>query len=123
MLKKKLIQSTGVFCWYNGWMSLALEASLVTAMEKMFQQADEKKLMKDSQKLDAILVMLKEVMKAQVQELHELQQAQLSLLSELINFMPHLFVILPARKREKLDKSATWSSKIKNCMLRMKDSV
>ena len=72
MLKKKLIQSTGVFCWYNGWMSLALEASLVTAMEKMLQQADEKKLMKDNQKLDAILAMLKEV-KAQVQELHELQ--------------------------------------------------
>jgi len=77
-------------------------------------------------KLDAILAMLKEV-KAQVQELHELQQAQLSLLAvmnrELINFMPHLIVILPGRKREKLDKSATRSSKSKNCMLRMKDSV
>ena len=59
-------------------------------------------------KLDAILAMLKEV-KAQVQELHELQQAQLSLLAvmnrELINFMPHLIVILPGRKREKLDYS------------------
>ena len=38
----------------------------------MLQQADKKKLMKDNQKLDAVLVMLKEV-KAQVQELHELQ--------------------------------------------------
>jgi len=40
--------------------------------KKMLQQADKKKLMKDNQKLDAVLVMLKEV-KAQVQELHELQ--------------------------------------------------
>ena len=59
-----------------------------------------------------------------MQELHQAQWSLLAVLDrELINFMPYLFVILPAKKREELDKSATWSSKIKNCMLRMKDSV